>query len=73
MVKWDIWAEGFLATGMEGIPAPAQCMAKGVEAASFKEACIKYFKGDRFFSAERMSHWGCHLFDNPGDARRSFG
>lgn len=71
MKKWDIWAEGFRATG-EG--SGATCMARGVEAESFEEACRKYFKDDPYFGEKPvLNHWGCKLFDNETDARKAFG
>lgn len=37
-MKFDIWTEGYIATGMEGIPARAQKLASNIEAESFIEA-----------------------------------
>lgn len=72
MTKYNIWMEGLLITGMEGTPSKAWCVAE-VEASSFKEACIKYFKDDSNFNEEHLSVWGCRLYDNEQDARRLFG
>lgn len=68
--KFDIWSEGFAATGDVGYH---KLEAKGVEAASFKEACIKHYGNNKLFDAERLTYWGCRLFDNPTDAARTFG
>lgn len=70
---WDIWSEGYLATGMEGIPAPAQFMGT-VTAKSFAEACAIRFKDDtKYYDPKTNTYWMCRLFDNEGDARKAFG
>jgi len=69
--SYDIWCEGFIATGQEG---PAMLMAKNVEASSFEEACNKFFLlNDTLYLAEKLTHWGRKLFDNEADARKRFG
>jgi hypothetical protein len=75
MKKYDVWAEGFLCTGMEGIPANAHYHGS-IEAESFKEACDKLFTSDedlKYYSPKNLSYWGCSLFDNKEDARKAFG
>ena len=81
-MKYNIWSEGYLATGMEGIPAKAQCHATDVEASSFIEAVKKWYSSEpdaerRFGSLVirdgRAFIWGCELFDNEIDARKGFG
>jgi hypothetical protein len=67
--EWEIWAEGFAATGESGT---AQLMGR-VKAKTFKEACRIRFKDDRLFNEESLTHWGCRLFDNEVSARKSFG
>lgn len=69
MQQWDIWVEGYQATGDRGV---AQRVAT-VSAPSFKEACDKYFEKDPLYTKERLTYWGCKLFDNESDARKSFG
>jgi len=76
-MRYQIWMEGYLATGMEGIQAPAKFMGS-MEANSFREACIKFSKtpdakGFGNFSEQSLSYWGCGLYDNEADARASFG
>ncbi len=44
-----------------------------VRALTFRGACIEKFAGDDLFDPKRMTHWGCHLFDDEGEARRRFG
>jgi hypothetical protein len=79
MPRFDIWSEGYLMTGQEGIPEPAQRMGFGY-GATFVEACREWASRDK----ERQSHyrelpdgtplhWVCRLFDNEADARESFG
>lgn len=70
--KFDIWAEGYSATGEGG----KACHFGSAYGKDFKEACITFFStGSRpgWFNPDRMTHWGCRLFDNEQDARRSFG
>jgi len=74
---YQIYSEGYLATGMEGIPAGAYYHGEA-EGETFKEACIKFFsdpKNDtgRNFDSERMSYWACRLYDNLKDAQKSYG
>lgn len=82
MKHYDIWIEGYLATGMEGIPARAHMIASNIEANSFIEAVKKWYKsepdasyryGDLIIRNGVASLWGCRLFDNEKDARKSFG
>ncbi len=81
MPHFDIWAEGYLATGMEGIPATAIKLATWVEGYSFDDAVRKWFN-DPFYGSRRQKGYGYNpktnssytrLFDNETDARRSFG
>lgn len=77
-MKFEIWSEGYLATGMEGIPACARKLAE-VDADSFREACDKVCSDKSWqerngdYNAERLTVWGCRLFDNEADARELFG
>lgn len=74
MKTFEVWAEGYRATGDREFH---RLMGK-VEAETFKEACdIVFSKGDKYFrecyNPERLSHWGCRLFDNANDAAEAFG
>ena len=69
MKAYNIWMEGFAATGES---APASFVGT-VQANSFKEACQKAFEGNSSYNPERNTYWGCRLFDNEAAARRSFG
>jgi len=73
--EYTVWEEGYLATGMEGVPAPASCLGT-FQARSFKEACyLAAFEHDSLslFDAKDLTIWGCRLFDNEQRARRSYG
>ena len=82
MNKYNIWIEGYLATGMEGIPAKAQKLASNIEANSFIEAVNKWYKsesdalykyGSLSIKNNRAFLWGCELFQNEAEARKNFG
>ena len=70
---WQVWVEGFVVTGESG---KAQLMGE-TEAKTFGEACRIVFSKTRehamYFDPVRLTYWGCRLFDNETDARRSFG
>jgi len=77
-LKIEIWQEGYLCTGMEGIPAKAECV--GVyEAIDFKDAVRQYCKINKQYTIsyhiqdDTFSDYGCMLFDNEKEARESFG
>ena len=80
---FDIWVEGYLVTGMEGIPAKAQLIATGVEGKDFNDAVTRWYNsnpenaskyGSLYFTKSgNPCLWGCCLFDNETDARKSFG
>lgn len=71
--SYYIWSEGFRATG----ESSTATLHTRVRADSFKEACLKHAEKDDefklYFDPERMTYWGCRLFDNESDARKSFG
>lgn len=77
METYEIWMEGYVATKESDT---AQYVGS-IEAESFKEACIKFSKTeegiekqwDEFFNPINISFWGCRLYDNEKDARKSFG
>lgn len=66
---FEIWAEGYRATG-DSCPARYIGLVQG---ATLQEACRRHFKGHPNYDKERNTLWGCRLFDNETDARRSFG
>ena len=73
MPKYEIWVEGFIATGDRSSAA----RLGSAEGETFKDACIELAKHSKvfkdYFDLETMRHWGCRLFDNEVDARKSFG
>lgn len=79
-MKFEIWSEGYLATGMEGRPEPARMLAT-IEADTFDSAVAKYvdqLPKDRASYFKRNSRgewrdWGCRLFQDEEHARKSFG
>lgn len=55
----------------------AQLLGK-VHSTSFKSAVIDFFEShgesvNKYFDRESMSFYGCKLFDNEADARKTFG
>lgn len=69
MKCYSIWMEGFNITG-----SIARASFVGTfEANSFKEACQKAFKDKSYYDSESNTYYGCHLYDNESDARKSFG
>ena len=82
MNKYDIWIEGYLATGMEGIPTKAQKLASNIEADSFIEAVNKWYNsesdalykyGTLSIRDNRVFLWGCEVFSNEVEACKRFG
>jgi len=73
MKDYDIWCEGYRATGQSsGAVLLGHCV--GID---LKDACRNLAKKDqnfaRHFNEENMSFWGCSIYDNGADARKSFG
>lgn len=68
-----IWAEGYRAT-CESSGAIKLGTGRG---ATFREACEDLARRDRSFAGNfnpaTLTFWGCRLFDNETDARKSFG
>jgi len=78
--EFEIWMQGYSVTGNYST-ASFEGISHGK---NFKEACINYYKvkntlsilcghvGD-LFDKERITYWGCQLYDNEKDARKIFG
>lgn len=70
MKLFEIWCEGHQATGKADLIGYMM-------AYDFKQACEIYAKlvpsFKKHFDPESMTYWGCKLFDNEKDARKSFG
>lgn len=74
MPKFEVWMEGYLATGMEGVPTNPEMLGT-VEANSFQEACDiigKSKKWANLYNSERRSIWGCRLFQTHEEACELF-
>lgn len=70
MKNYEIWSEGYLCTGMEGIPSKAYKHGEA-PGETFKDACVNLAKKDSSFAhfkLENMTYWGCRLFDNEEEA-----
>lgn len=75
-MKIEIWSEGFAVTGQS---APAELL--GIEEAdNFDQAVEQYMEKHpkridvREHNGKKIyTDWGCLLFDNESDARKSFG
>lgn len=76
MSRFSIWSEGYIASGQQG-----RAMFHGLfEADSFLDA-VTYWRntldpGSRDLvdlKSDPPAFWGCRLFDNEQDARRSYG
>jgi len=66
--KYQIWVEGFIATGENG----RAHLAGTYEAEEFSEACAMAAKGRNWgdlFNPERLTYWGCRLFPTEHEAR----
>ena len=84
--EWEIWSEGYAATGERSGAHfhgkfPGETFDEAVEYANkkVKLGAEPYtrsaFVTDEHFKNRRSSWkiWGCALFDNEADARKSFG
>jgi hypothetical protein len=67
--NFKIWSEGYSCTG-----ECSSAIYLGEESdITFKKACVKFFSNTVLFDPNRMTYWGCRLFDNEIEARKSFG
>lgn len=80
-MKYNIWAEGFLVQGMEGIPEKASFVGQS-EGSTFAEACENWYKKNvspcdfkRFFHIDHEGNpiYWVRLFNNEEDTRKAFG
>jgi len=67
--EFEIWRSGYSISGNDDC---ASFIGKQI-AKSFKEACDILCKDDADYDSKRGTTWGCRLFDNETDARKSFG
>ena len=72
-MQFAIWCEGYAATGESGT---ATLIGRAF-GKTFKEAYENFAERDKgfknLFNPDRMTYWGCRLFTNQADARKSFG
>ena len=78
-MTFDIWREGFC---FNEESEKADCFARNVEGKDFKDAVEKWYNslanpkdyGELVLRPDgSMSIFGCRLFDNEEEARKSFG
>ena len=63
---WDIWSEGYAATGEY---QPPYCVVRDAPGATFTDACIRWWEGlpmaerrkHGAFDAAELTLWGCRL------------
>lgn len=71
---FEIWCEGYSVTG--GPDNKALFLGRG-EGETFNQACVNFFSENKnfsdYFNPDKLTYWGCKLFDNEADARKSFG
>lgn len=70
---YDIWAEGYADNG----GCAGAIRLGSARGKTFKDACKIFAEEEesfrQYFDEESMTYWGCSLFDNEADARKSFG
>ena len=74
---WEIWREGYRTVGAS---SEAGLLADGIEARTFRNACVLHTREDAVFdhffawtTADKPTYWGCRLFATEAEARKSFG
>ncbi len=71
--EFEIWEEGYARNGERG---GARLLGKAT-GRTFREACLAAVErgsiNKSLFNEDRLSVWGCRLFDNEAEARASFG
>jgi len=70
--KYEVWLEGFAATGEHGRAR----FVTSTYAYSFAEACdaaVEALGDDSHYNRERLTYWGCRFFEDEAGARRAFG
>jgi hypothetical protein len=69
---YEIWVEGYIVTGDYGF---ADKLGE-VAGITFRDACVNFFRlrdDSTYFEPDRLTYWGCRLFERESDARKSFG
>lgn len=80
MKEFEVWSEGYSATGEHGNAQQlynSQHPKGKWPAKSFKDACLlamQTLKWDmKFYNAKQNTYWACKFYDNAKAARASFG
>lgn len=72
-MEYEIWSEGYEAT----IDRSGAIYHGSSDGSDFEDACIRFAEThpefDKYFNKEKLTCWGCRLFDNEIDARKYFG
>lgn len=76
-MKFQVWSEGYLCSGMEGIPSRAMFHGE-FEGETFSDACQAWMdtlseEGKKDVDLVRLTFWGCRLFPSEEEARRFLG
>jgi len=66
---FEVWGEGYTALG-RAVPAALLGVA---DAKTFVQACHIVLGDLPEFDCENLTYWGCQLFSNELDARKSHG
>lgn len=73
MKQYEIWSEGYRAT----CESSGACFHAVSSGETFKNAVDNFAAIDKefnkYYDGENMTYWGCNLFDNERDARKTFG
>lgn len=71
--RFNIWAEGYAATGERGY---ATRLAAGVPGDTFADAVARWAESAgqmRWVDLDHLTYWGCRLYDNEAAARKRYG
>lgn len=74
MKVYEIWLEGYAATGNRGT---ARYLGSSA-GRSFKDACRRALISagsdlKNYYDPVKNTYWGCNFYDNEADARKYFG
>jgi hypothetical protein len=72
MEKFNIWMSGLSGSGMNATAS----FCGEFKGKNFADACLNWAKAKEkldSFNQKRLTYWGCGLYDNEVDARKSFG
>lgn len=72
-MKFEVWSEGYITSGERD-----GATFHGVwDGETFADACQAWADTTtdprKYFDRERLTYWGCRLFDNETDARKGYG